>query len=371
MADALGVVNFESDRVVVEGLSQYRTIPAFSFMGRYRIIDFVLSNMVNSGMDHIKVLVKDKPRSLIEHIGNGSSYNINSKTGSFQILYPDKRAISESHNHDIFLLNQYIKLFEDADEKYVIISPSNFIYTINYNDVIAEHERTGADITCIYYDTYRGDRHFINCTKLSLTSSGRVTNMTYNQGESADAHIGLDAYVMTRKMFIHVIKTAVEKSAFFNFHDIVSAMIDQHNVRGYNHKEVVFSIASLRDYYWANMKLLDYSENQRLFRKEWPIYTTTNGNTPTYYSADSHVTSSSLCSGCKIEGTLENCVIGREVTIEKGAVLKNCLILPKAHIGENVHMEYAVVDKYADVSEKLEVVGTREAVVYIGRNEKV
>ena len=108
MIKAIGIVNFEDSSVDIKGMSQFRTLPAMSFLGRYRIIDFVLSNMVNSEIDHINVMVKEKPRSLIDHLGDGSLYNINSKNGFLRILFPDDPALNETYFHDVYLMNQYL-----------------------------------------------------------------------------------------------------------------------------------------------------------------------------------------------------------------------------------------------------------------------
>lgn len=371
MSNVLGIVNFEDNSINVEGLGNYRTIPAFTFLGRYRIVDFVISNFVNSGIDQIKILVKDKPRSLIEHIGSGSNYNINSKKGSLQILYPDQLAINQAHNHDIFLLNQYIQYLQEANKKYVVIAPSYIIGTINYNKAVKAHMESGAEITCIYHDSKHADEHFIGCDSITVTSSGRVSNMKKNYGEKKEQNIFLDSYVMETDLLIRIVKEAREKSALFNLKDMVKSMIDQHNIRGFCYSYDVYCVNSLKEYYDVNMTLLNNDSAKRLLRDNWPIYTTTNDNPPTYYGESATVKNSYISNGCYIEGDVENCIIGREVRIGKGAVVKNSLILPKAYVGENTDIDYVIADKYSQIVEKLEVKGSEDDVIYIGRREKI
>ena len=174
MLNAIGVVNFEDSSVIIKGLSEYRTIPAMSYLGRYRIIDIVLSNMVNSGIDQIKVMVKDKPRSLIEHLGSGTQYNINPKHGFVEMLYPDRQIVNDAYYHDVFMLNEYLSFFEQSKARYVVISPSYMIYKINYQDVIDKHEKSGADITCVYKNTTNADTRYIGCKVAEFDKEGKI-----------------------------------------------------------------------------------------------------------------------------------------------------------------------------------------------------
>ena len=160
---ALGIVTFEDNTATIEGLGDYRPVPAISFMGRYRIIDFILSNMTNSGIDSVQVYCKEKPRNLFEHLGDGSHYNINSKRGMLRILYGEKSFSSEVYNHDVanYLLNmQYIELDPNP---YVVIAPSYFVYSIDFNDVLKQHVESKADVTILYSSTNDGKRAFLGC----------------------------------------------------------------------------------------------------------------------------------------------------------------------------------------------------------------
>ncbi len=139
MCDALGIINFEDACVDITGLMDYRPASAISFLGRYRLIDFMLSNMTNSGISQIEVFIKDKPRSLIEHLGNGRQYNINSKRGRLSILYGENRIMSEVYNHDIANFMDNIQYIEEVNKPYVIIAPSYMIYQIDFNEVLKYH----------------------------------------------------------------------------------------------------------------------------------------------------------------------------------------------------------------------------------------
>ena len=189
MINALGIVNFPNNAVKIKGMSNYRTIAAMSFLGRYRTIDFVLSNMVNSGITNIKVMVREQPRSLVEHLGSGTQYNINPKHGFIDMLYPDHQAVSDAYYHDMYLMNENIEDFKSSKRKYVVISQSYMICTIDYNDVIKAHEESGADITCVYGETKRGKVSFIGCKSPKLDKYGRIYEINNNIGYDTKANI--------------------------------------------------------------------------------------------------------------------------------------------------------------------------------------
>ena len=147
MINVLGIINYDDASVHVAGLENYRPIPSLSFLARYRLIDFALSNMTNSGIKRIQVYVKHKPRSIIEHLGSGRQYNINSKHGKLRILTGEETIQSEAYNHDITAFLQNMRFIEDANQEYVMIIPSHMIYTVDFKEVFKQHIDTKADAT--------------------------------------------------------------------------------------------------------------------------------------------------------------------------------------------------------------------------------
>ena len=342
MIDAIGIVNFEDSSVNVKGMSDFRSIPAMSFLGRYRIIDFTLSNMVNSGIDELSVLVKNKPRSLIEHLGNGSNYNINLKSGYLNILYTDNNAMSDAYFHDIYVLHSNIEKFQESNAKYVVISPSYMIYRINYNDVIRAHEESGADITCVYQEVNNANQKYIGCKTIDLDKNGVVTAIGRNKGNKKSANILTE-----------------------------SSVVDSLKVCGYEHKGYLACINSLEEYYDANMEMIDYEKAAELFDPDWPIYTKTNDSQPAFYSKNAHAKNCLIANGCIINGDLENCICGRGVTVGKGAVIKNTLLLPECYIAPMAHIENAIIDKHSSVERKLEIIGKDGKLAYVKRRDRV
>ena len=371
MIDAIGIVNFEDNSVRVEGLDQYRTIAAMSFLGRYRLIDFALSNLVNSGVDRIKVMVKDKPRSLIEHLGSGSQYNINPKHGYLEMLYPDHKAANDAYFHDVYLLNENFSFLESNHRRYVIMMPSYMVYKIDFRDVIDKHEKSGADITCVYKNVNNADKKFVGCRVAEFDNDGRIKSIKENVGASKKAAIMTEAYIMKRELFMTLLSRASSFSPLYSFINVLTAALGSLKVRGYQHTGYLSCINSLQEYYNANMELIDYEKSRELFADDWPIYTKTNDSTPAFYSKTGHAKNSLIANGCEIYGDVENCILGRGVRVSAGCTVKNSLLLPTCYIGEYAQINYAIIDKHARVEHKRDIIGTADNLIYIRRGDKV
>lgn len=371
MIDALGIINFEDSTAAVEGLGLYRPVSATNFLGRYRIIDFVLSNMTNSGLSQIQVHIKEKPRSLIDHLGTGLHYNINSKRGKLRLLYGESKVMSDVYNHDInsFLQNMYF--LEESSMPYVILAPSYMIYNVDFNDVLAKHIESKNDITMLYKQVDSAKCEFIGCDTLIMDKEKKVTSIEKNRGKYKTRAISLETYVMSRKLFIELVNRAANISALYWFKDILREVCGELNVAGFAVKGYAACINSLTAYYNASMELRCPHLASELFKDDWPIHTMTNDSPPTRYTNCAAVKGSIVANGCLIEGKIENCVIGRNVTVKKGAVLKNCIVLPGAFIGENAKLSMVIVDKSAIVHHVKKLIGTADDPIYVKRRDRI
>lgn len=368
---ALGIISFEDSTANIEGLSEHRPVPAIAFMGRYRVIDFMLSNMTNSGIDNVQVYCKEKPRNLIEHLGDGSHYNINSKRGKLRILYGEKSFSSQVYNHDVanYMLNmQYI---EEDNNPYVVVAPSYFVYSIDFNDVIDQHIESRADVTVLYTSANNAKTSFLGCDALQLDKFKTVTAFEKNRGKTKNKNISLECYVMSKELFIELVKKAADTSSLYWFKDILAESCSELTMKGYQVKGFVECLSSLREYYRVSHELIDHKTAQQLFKPDWPIYTQTNDSCPTIFGKTSRVVNSVVANGAIIDGEVEGSIVSRGVTICQGAVVKDSIILPGAYIGENAKLDHVVVDKYAIVHHVKKLEGTDESPVYVERRDRI
>lgn len=369
MCNAFGIVNYEGPDVFVKGMQDYRPLSAFSFLGRYRLVDFPLSNLSNSGVNHIKVFVKSNPRSLIEHLGTGRHYNINSKRGKLHIL--PALSGNDLYSNDINSFMNNMMAIEDVNYPYVILTPPHMIYRQDFSDLLDTHVESGADITMLYQNIDNAKEAFINCDVLNLNRQKGVLSIEKNRGNYKSRTVSLETYVLSKELFMDLVKKAANVSSLYWFRDIVNDECSELDIRGVAHRGFVACINDFRSYFKANMDLLDYERAIELFKPDWPIYTRTNDSCPTQYYSDVAVTRSMVSNGCLVEGDVDNSVIGRGCVIKKGAVVKNSVILPGAVIGEDVHIENVVIDKQARIMRKKEILAQSDSPMYVKRNDKI
>ena len=370
MCNALGIVNFSRNYIHVEGLQDYRPIGAFSFLGRYRVIDFPISNMSNSGIEYIQIYANKQPRSLVEHVGTGRHYNINSKRGDLHMLFSETN-ITPIYDTDIAACINNMQYIKRAHQDYVIIAPSYMVYSMDYNELLENHMESGADITLVYHSVDNAKDNYLNCDTLDLNKQKGVLAIERNRGTAKSKNIFMDTYVMKKTLFIELVEKAHKISSMYTFAQIVNAECEELDIRGIAHRGYFASITDFKSYYDANLSLLDAKTRGTLFDEEWPIYTRTNDSCPTHYFEEASIKNSIISNGCIIEGSVEGSIIGRGCVIKKGAVIKNSVILPGAVIGEDVRVENFVVDKYAIVNHVKEILATPENPGYIKREDVI
>lgn len=370
MRRAFGIVDFSPSRIRVRGLQDYRPIGAFSFLGRYRIIDFPISNMTNSEIEHIQVYVKRRPRSLVEHLGTGRHYNINSKSGRLRVLYAEDGLDDNNiYNTDIGTFIANMECIEKENLPYVVIAPSYMIYAENYDKLIQTHINSGADITLLYHTVDNADVAYPNCMYVNLNKQKGVLSIERNRGTAKNRNIFMDTYVMKKELFIELVYKAHQTSSMYSLVDIVNASCNDYDVRAISHRGYFAAINDLKSYYDANLSLLDLKVSEQLFNDEWPIYTRTSDSQPTKYLSDAAVKDSFVSNGCTIEGEIHHSIIGRGCVIKKGAVVEDSVLLPGTLVGENAVVKGFVVDKGAQIVHENELNATPEDPGYVKRRD--
>ena len=369
MAKVVGLINLHSD-VDLKGLTERRPVASVSFLGRYGVIDFALSNFSNSGIDNVGILIKEKPRSLLKHMSNGNAWNFNSKRGGISLLYDEKYANNNMYNHDINNIIENIAFLEKAKPDYVVIAPAHIITTMDYSEVVAAHQKSGAQITMVYKKIKDADKKFIGADYLKV-KDGVVTGIEPNKGNAKNRDISLETYVFNTDALLKTIKEAQNVSAFFNLKDILKYALDEKKIHAYQFKGFADIIDSFESYFRVSLDFLHLEVSTQVFKTNWPIYTNTTDTPPTKYLKDAVVTNSFVANGAIIDGTVDDCVIGRDVKIGKGAVVKNSIIFTGAEVKPGAVIENAVIDKDALVQKFKELKGTPEAPLYVKEGDKV
>lgn len=367
---AMGIIAFEGDDIKVEGLSKHRPMMSMSFLGRYRLMDFAISNFTNSNMDTIHIYVKEKPRSVFEHVGTGRHYNINSKHGKLRVMYGEQEISSSVYNTDVraYLQNETF-IWEDQAE-YVIVNPTHYIYTQDFREVMDRHIESGVDVTILYKNSKHSKTEFVGSSTLTMDRSKRITGFGTNRGQANQRNISLECYVMKKTLFFDLLRRADNTSAIYWFKDILEESVYDYKMMGYPVSGTVLGIHDLQSYYDASMRMIN-PDHSDLMKSDWPIYTRTNDSPPTIYESTADVNRVCIANGSVIRGKVTNSIIGRNVVIEKGAVVEDSILLPSTYVGKGVHIKGCVVDKHARVEKMKELNGSKDDPIYINRHDKI
>ncbi len=370
MEKVLGLLDLHSDRDL-GALTQKRCIASTSFLGRYAFMDFALSNFANSNIDEVGILVRDHLRSLIQHLGSGHAFNGNTKLGSITLLYDEPYSHNLGYNHDVNNLLENKWLLERSNAKTVVISVSSIIAKIDYRDYIAKHHASGNKISMIYAPIKNARNHFIDRDVLSI-EDGIVKSIKSNRGTEDYADISISSVIVDKDYLCEMINQARDTSAFFSLRDIITNnIVKQEKITALPFEGYVTYFDSLSSYLTQSLELLKPEICSNLFTDLWPIYTKTYDTPPTIYGKNAKVSNSFIANGAKIDGTVTNSIIGRNVKIRKGARINNSIILTDCEVGEDCNLDYVIVDKQAKIIFIKELIGTSSDPVFIKREDIV
>ncbi|MBQ7118655.1 MAG: glucose-1-phosphate adenylyltransferase subunit GlgD [Oscillospiraceae bacterium] len=353
MKDTLGII-FAHDKIdALREITESRTAASVPFSGRYRMIDFTLSNMVNSGIKEVGVVTRSDYYSLMTHLGTGKEWDLNRKKGGLSILPPSIEShdgLSEK-NSKIAVLMGIIEYIRQSDCKYVLLADANVIANIDYTELFESHIEKQAYMTALYKaDVYDNSKLRTNAF-IDVDANGKIKDITINQSIQLHSKMLLGTYIIERGLLEFLICQCVAHNKFDFERDVIQEMAESLDIYAYEHKGFAEKIDSVESYFKVNMKLLDSTTRKELFEKGGEILTRVHDSVPTMFGTESSVRNSMLADGCIIEGTVENSVIFRNVKIAKGAVVKNCIIMQGTEIGENANLEYCITDRLVNISE--------------------
>ena len=334
-------------------MTTVRTIASVPFGCRYRLIDFPLSNMVNSGITKIGIVAHNNYQSLMDHIGTGKDWDLARRSGGIKILPPFITAYENSNGAKLYTtrleaLLGVTNFISRCNEEYMVISDCDGICNIDLSEVIDFHIEKNADLTIVTRRLLPTECDITDITAISSDADGCVTDASaYAKGITGN-EVSTNIMVVNRMFLLGALRDAAAHGYRHFFKDLVARRIGRARIFSYLYDKTFIHINSLESYFSSSMKLLDPTVRSELFGvSNRPIYTKLRNSAPTRYSSDSKVTNSYVADGCIIEGTVENCILFRGVRIGRGTVVKNCVLLQDTFTGNNVSLNCVITDKNA------------------------
>lgn len=371
MNDVVALIDLYTSRGL-DLLTKDRPLASTTFLARYAFIDFALSNFSNSGIDNIGILVKDHPNSINKHIYNPNAYLSNPKTGWLSLFINEKGILNPVFNTDINNIKENDYFLYDAKTKYVIITDPSFIRKVDYRPIIEEHKKSGRLASIVY--THSDDASdFPYAKKIVIDNLGDVQKI-YEDNREKESDVLLNTLIIDKNFLMELLKLSNTISIGYSIDDLIAYCISfVSKIHAIRFDGVVRHIASLQTYFKWSMEFIKNHDlfTDFLFDPEWSFYTTTHNSRPVLYGPNSKVTSSIIANGTTINGIVKNSIISRDVTIEEGAVVENCILFTHSVVKSGVHLKNVICDKRVTFKSKSEVEGTEDNPLYFPRGVNV
>lgn len=373
MKNVYGILNLHNCPSL-GALTEGHPLGSITFLGRYGIMDFALSNLSNSGIDRIAILVESKSHSIRSHIQGGRIWINNTKTGDLGEYINEKALSTPKFNTDIANINENLHpLDKQIVEDYIVVVPPHFVTPIDFRPIVDKHIESGAEITVVYSAREDADTEYPTCDVIKIDENENVTEIITNNGKKKEQNVSLETYVFSKSKFIEMVKDTANVSSLYSLKDMIRYYVLEKKavVKAYRHNEIVLPILSLENYFKYSFEVLKADVAYALFKKDWPVYTTTHNTPPAIYGENAEVKNSVVSNGCIIKGKVENSIISRNVVIEEGAEVKNSIIFTKTHVKSGVKAKYVLAGKHVDMATKKNVSGTPEQILFIDYGEKI
>lgn len=342
-------------------LTSVRSMGSVPFGGRYRLIDFQLSSMVDCGMSKIGIITKGNYQSLMDHVGSGRAWDLSRKNGGLMIIPPFNTAGAGMHSTRIEALRGAMDFIRHCDEEYVLLTDCNFVCNMDYEKIFDFHVKNNADITAVYT---KGKAPETKCLDFKL-DNGRIVEAGYAFEEESD--YSMNIYFMRKALLERFVNDSVRTDEGDFEKLVIMDNTASLKIMGFEFNGFVRTLDNLRSYFDSNMSLLESENRKALFTSERPVYTKVRDEVPAIYGLGSSVKNSLVTDGCVINGTVENCVLSHGVHIGKGAVVRNCILMNNTYIGDGVHLDCVIADKEVVIKPNKTLTGDPSYPIFIGK----
>jgi len=373
MTNTMGLILTGWKKHKLKDLSTIRSSSAIPVGGKYRAIDFVLSNMVNSGITNVGVMTQFSFRSLMDHLGSGKEWDLDRRTDGL-FIFPPSLAGDDTgwYKGSADAMYNNLSFLKRSNEENVVIAQGNGIYKMLFDDMLDFHMKSNADITLAYRDMSDLPREEISqLGVVRISDENRVIDLQEKPQNPETVFGSMGIYIIKRERLISLLEECVAHGDYDFVKDILIKKLDQLGIYGYKFNGYWRSFSTIQMYYRCNMELLDPEIRRQLFLENGKIYTKVKDEAPTKYNEEAEAVNSIIADGCIIEGTVENSLLFRGVKVSKGAVVKNSIVMQGSQIGENSQLDYAILDKNVVMSKGRNLKGEPSWPIVIGKNAVV
>ncbi len=368
----LGMIFANIHEGTLDSLTAMRTMGSVPFCSRYRLIDFPLSNMVESGITKIGVITNANFQSLMDHVGTGKPWDLSRKNDGLFILPPFNVGSATMWGNRIDAIYGNMGFLEQSNQPYVVICDCNNVLSLDYEALFDRHEESGADITVVGVKAPMPDKIGSILCFDKVEEDGRITEMSLDRHDEKEIFHSVNIVIMKKYLLESLITTAHSKNEISFQRNVLMANAKSLKIYAYDATDsFAGTISSVQAYYDVSMSLLDRENRSRLFNPDFPIYTKERDDMPSLYGAESHLTNSLVADGCIIDGTVENSIIFKGVKVGKGAVVKNSVLMQDTVVGENAKLSCVIADKKVSIKNGVELSGAPTFPVTLSKRTRI
>ena len=367
--NVMGIV-FAND-VAIDALTEKRTMASLPFGGRYRQVDFHLSNLAAAGIQHVGIVSRSNYQSLMNHVGSGEEWGLELGEGGLEFLTPYSLGNDDRYRGKLENLNAVLDFLAFAEEDYVVLTDSSILTNLDVSDIVAQHMASGKDITIVAKPGVANGKKVLDLAV--KMENGEISDMVVSYPAAEGYMASMDLFVVGRQWLIEKVRELVAHDKFHMDRDLVLGQWNagKLSVNVYEYNGVALYNESTEEYFANSMALLCKCTREGIFNAHHPIFTKVRDRVPTYYGDNCEIENSLIADGCILEGEVEDSILFRNVTVHTGAEVENCVIMNDAVIGEGAKIKYAILDKNVTVSPNAKLVGTARNPIIVKRGETV
>ena len=371
--DIVGMIYTGERMDQLRDLTRTRAVAALPMLGRYRMIDFIMANMIHSGMHNVGIIMQKNYHSLMDHLGSGREWDLHGKRSGMTILPP----YMSSDNFGVYeglldALRSNLNFLRRSTERYIAVSDSYILFNNDYEKMLEEHLANDADITLLYSKDRNARRNGAG-VYLEIDNHNEVKHIEIAPGIPRYENTYLSSFLMRRELLIDMVDRAVSAGFHHFTRELLSQVLREnyYKVSAHECKDKVWLLDSVESYFKTNMDFLDSDNRARIFDRKKPVWTKLRDEMPAHYAPGANVSNSLIADGCVIEGYVENSILFRGVSIKKGAVVKNSIIMQDAFIQRNVEVQNCILDKQVMVRENVRLVSSATYPIVISKNSTI
>ena len=365
----MGII-FAND-VTIDDLTAKRNMASLPFGGRYRQVDFHLSNLTAGGIRHVGIVSRSNYQSLMNHVGSGEEWGLELGQGGLEFLTPYALGKADQYRGKLENLYAVLDFLKYADEDYVVLTDSSILTNLDVQDIVAQHIASGKDLTVV---TKAGVANGEKVLDLAIKMAGsKIEDMVVSYPAPEGYLASMDLFVVGRKWLIEKVTDCVARSNYHMDRDLVLGQwkAGEISVNVYDYNGVALYNESTAEYFANSMALLKKDVRDGLFGGHHPVYTKVRDRVPTYYGEDCEIENCLIADGCFLEGEVEDSVLFRQVTVGEGAEVEDCILMNDVVIGKDSKLKYVILDKDVTVTPGTKLIGTPKKPIIIKRGETV